>query len=113
MLTPLSGVIACTDWERGQLGVTGSGPNQLTVPVPKTWLPHRQVLITDRANERIIEIAVATKRSLANGTTDVSGSDHDQLTTPKCAELLENGHILSGDANNCLPTPVRLKSGNH
>ena len=34
-------------------------------------------------------------------------------TTPKCAELLENGHILSGDENNCLPTPVRLKSGNH
>ena len=79
MLTPLSGVIACTDWERGQLGVTGSGPNQLNVPVPKTWLPHRQVLITDRANERIIEVDVATKRSLANGTTDVSGSDHDQL----------------------------------
>jgi hypothetical protein len=88
-------------WQYGQFGVTGSGPNQLNVPVQNTWLPNRHVLITDQANERIIEVDVATKNIVWQyGTTGVSGNGPDQLNNPNCAELLENGHILICDENN-------------
>src|SRR6516165_12683625 len=49
-------------WQYGQFGPGGSGPNQLNVPVQNTWLPGGHVLITDQANERIIEVDVATKK---------------------------------------------------
>ena len=47
-------------WQYGQFGVGGSGFDQLNVPVQNTWLPNRHVLITDQANERVIEVDVAT-----------------------------------------------------
>jgi len=88
-------------WQYGTFGVTGSGPNQLNVPVQNTWLPNRHVLITDQANERIIEVDVATKGIVWQyGTTGVSGNGPNQLNNPNCAELLENGHILICDENN-------------
>jgi hypothetical protein len=88
-------------WQYGQFGVTGSGPNQLNVPVQNTWLPNRHVLITDQANERIIEVDVATKQIVWQyGTTGVSGNGPNQLNNPNCAELLENGHVLICDENN-------------
>src|ERR1700687_5826666 len=88
-------------WQYGQFGVTGSGPNQLNVPVQNTWLPNRHVLITDQANERIIEVDVATNGIVWQyGTTGVSGNGPNQLNNPNCAELLENGHILICDENN-------------
>src|SRR5260370_3297177 len=43
-------------WQYGEFEVAGSGPNQLNVPVQNTWPPGRHVLITDQANERIIEV---------------------------------------------------------
>jgi hypothetical protein len=88
-------------WQYGQFGVAGSGPDQLNVPVQNTWLPNRHVLITDQANERIIEVDVATKGIVWQyGTTGVSGNSPNQLNNPNCAELLENGHILICDENN-------------
>jgi hypothetical protein len=88
-------------WQYGQFGVAGSGPDQLNVPVQNTWLPNRHVLITDQANERIIDVDVATKGIVWQyGTTGVSGNGPEQLNNPNCAELLENGHILICDENN-------------
>src|SRR5258708_6116737 len=88
-------------WQYGQFGVAGGGPDQLNVPVQNTWLPNRHVLITDQANERIIEVDVATKGIVWQyGTTGVSGNGPNQLNNPNCAELLENGHILICDENN-------------
>jgi hypothetical protein len=88
-------------WQYGQFGVSGSGPDQLNVPVQNTWLPNRHVLITDQANERIIEVDVASKGIVWQyGTTGVSGNGPNQLNNPNCAELLENGHILICDENN-------------
>ena len=87
-------------WQYGQFGVTGSGPDQLNVPVQNTWLPTSHVLITDQANERIIEVNLDKKIVWQYGTTGVSGNGPNQLNNPNCAELLENGHILICDENN-------------
>jgi hypothetical protein len=78
-------------WQYGQFGVTGSGPDQLSVPVQNTWLPNRHVLITDQGNGRIIEVRVSDKKIVW---------EYDGLNNPNCAELLENGHILICDENN-------------
>src|SRR5260370_41870931 len=43
-------------WQSGEFEVAGPGPNQLNVPVQNPWLPGGHVLITDQANERIIEV---------------------------------------------------------
>ena len=87
-------------WQYGQFGVTGSGPNQLNVPVQNTWLPNSHVLITDQVNERIIEVNLDKKIVWQYGTTGVSGNGPNQLNNPNCAELLENGDILICDENN-------------
>ena len=88
-------------WQYGQFGVAGSGPDQLNVPVQNTWLPNSHVLITDQANERVIEVDVASKGIVWQyGTTGVSGNGPEQLNNPNSAELLENGHILISDENN-------------
>ena len=87
-------------WQYGQFGVTGSGPDQLNVPVQNTWLPNAHILITDQANERIIEVDLDKNIVWQYGTTGVSGNGPNQLNNPNCAELLENGHILICDENN-------------
>jgi hypothetical protein len=87
-------------WQYGQFGVTGSGPNQLNVPVQNTWLPSGDILITDQANERVIEVTLAKQIVWQYGTTGVSGNGPNQLNNPNCALLLENGHILICDENN-------------
>src|ERR1700737_943804 len=88
-------------WQYGQFGPGGSGLGQLNVPVQNTWLPNRHVLITDQANERIIEVDVATNGIVWQyGTTGVSGKGPNQLNNPNCAELWENGPILICDENN-------------
>jgi outer membrane protein assembly factor BamB len=88
-------------WQYGKFGIAGSDPDRLNVPVQSTWLPNRHVLITDQANERIIEVDVATKRIVWQyGTTGVAGNGPNQLNNPNSAELLENGHVLISDENN-------------
>lgn len=43
-------------WQYGQAGVSGSGANQLNTPVQATFLPNKDVLITDQGNQRVIEV---------------------------------------------------------
>lgn len=88
-------------WQYGQFGITGAGPNELDTPVQATYLPNRHVLITDQANNRIIEVSIATHRIVWQyGTTGVDGDGPDQLSGPNSAELLANGHILISDQGN-------------
>lgn len=91
-------------WQYGQFGVTGSGPNELNVPVQNTWLPNGNVLITDQSNERIIEVKPTPPMGgdivWQYGMTGVTGNGPNQLNNPNCAELLENGHVLICDENN-------------
>jgi hypothetical protein len=72
----------------------------LNTPVQNTWLPNRHVLITDQANQRIIEVSKQKDIVWQYGTTGVPGIGFNQLNNPNSAELLDNGHILIADENN-------------
>ncbi len=85
-------------WQYGQFGQTGSGPNLLNTPVQCTFLPNSDVLITDQANARIIE--VTKDKRIAWEYPGPNTNPADQLNNPNSAELLENGHILIADENN-------------
>ncbi len=86
-------------WQYGQFGVAGSGPDQLNVPVQNTWLPNRHVLITDQANERIIDVDVATKGIVWQyGSGDPNNGD--PVSGVAFASRLENGHTLITDSNH-------------
>ena len=85
-------------WQYGKFGQTGSGPNLLNTPVQSTWLPDAHVLITDQANNRIIEVNLAKK--IVWQYPGSNTNDADQLNGPNSAELLENGHILIADQGN-------------
>ena len=87
-------------WQYGEFGVTGSGPDQLNVPVQATFLPNGDVLITDQSNERIIEVTPSKEIVWQYGMSGVSGIGENQLNNPNSAELLANGHILISDENN-------------
>jgi hypothetical protein len=83
-------------WQYGQAGVTGSGPNQLNVPVFVIQLPNHNFLIVDQGNNRVIEVSVAKQVVWSYGPTSGPGA----LNNPNSAELLSNGHILIADENN-------------
>jgi hypothetical protein len=85
-------------WQYGKFGQTGSGPNLLDTPVQCTWLPDAHVLITDQANNRIIEVNLEKK--IVWQYPGSNKNDADQLNGPNSAELLENGHILIADQGN-------------
>ena len=87
-----------TVWQYGRFGQTGSGPDLLDTPVQCTWLPDAHVLITDQANNRIIEVNLAKK--IVWQYPGSNTNDADQLNGPNSAELLENGHILIADQGN-------------
>ncbi len=87
-------------WQYGKAGVTGSGPDELNVPVQNTWLPNTHILITDQSNMRIIEVNLSKQIVWQYGQTGVSGDGPDQLNNPNSAELLANGHILIADEGN-------------
>lgn len=97
ILVSRSGTI---DWQYGQFGVTGAGPNQLNAPVQSTWLPNDDVLITDQGNQRIIEVTPDHQIVWQYGTTGIMGDGPDQLNNPNSAELLDNGNILISDEGN-------------
>ena len=108
--SPLAPTFSCVDnrvivvneagkivWQYGQAGVTGSGPNQLNVPVFAIQLPNRNILIVDQANNRVIEVDRFTKSVVwSYGPASGPGA----LNNPNSAELLSNGHILIADENN-------------
>jgi hypothetical protein len=92
-------------WQYGQFGVTGCGPNQLSVPVQNTYLPQPNgddhVLITDQSNERIIEVRRSDKAIVWwFGQDNSACNGASQLNNPNAAELLANGNILISDENN-------------
>jgi outer membrane protein assembly factor BamB len=84
-------------WQYGQAGVTGSGPDQLNVPVFAIQLPNRDILIVDQGNNRVIEVGRFSKQVVwSYGPASGPGA----LNNPNSAELLPNGHILIADENN-------------
>jgi hypothetical protein len=97
MLIGKNGVIL---WQYGKAGITGSGPDELNTPVQNTWLPNRDVLITDQGNARVIEVNQNKDIVWQYGQTGVTGTGHNQLNNPNSAELLTNGHILIADEGN-------------
>jgi hypothetical protein len=74
--------------------------NQLNTPVQATYLPSGHILITDQANERVIEVNRAHHVVWQYGKTGVSGAGFDELNNPNSAEVAANGHILIADENN-------------
>lgn len=89
------------EWQYGQFGVTGDKANQLNTPVQATWLPDGHVLITDQANQRVIEVEREHNQIVWQyGMTGVAGAGTNQVNNPNSAELLANGHILIADENN-------------
>src|SRR5271157_301714 len=87
-------------WQYGEAGISGSGPNQLNTPVQATFLPNKNVLITDQGNQRVIEVNQSQQIVWQYGMTGVAGAGFDELNNPNSAELLENGDILIADENN-------------
>ena len=84
-------------WQYGQAGVTGSGPNQLNVPVFAIQVPNRNIMIVDQGNNRAIEVDRFTKAIVWSYPT---ASGVGSLNNPNSAELLSNGHVLIADENN-------------
>lgn len=87
-------------WQYGKAGVTGSGVNELNVPVFALRLPSGHYLIVDQSNERVIEVTHEHQIVWQYGVTGVTGAGFNQLNNPNSAELLENGHVLIADENN-------------
>ena len=83
-------------WQYGQAGVTGSGPNELNVPVFVVQTPNHDFMIVDQGNNRVIEVNSAKEVVWSYGPTSGPGA----LNNPNSAELLQNGHILIADENN-------------
>ncbi len=83
--------------QQGNIIWTGSGPNELSVPVFAIQLPSRNIMVVDQGNNRVIEIDRMTKQIVwSYGPKSGPGA----LNNPNSAELLPNGHILIGDENN-------------
>jgi hypothetical protein len=94
LVDPLKRIV----WQYGQFGVTGDGPNELNTPVQATFLPTFHVLITDQANNRIIEVNL--ERKIVWSYPGFNTNASDALVGPNSAELLENGHVLIADQGN-------------
>jgi outer membrane protein assembly factor BamB len=87
-------------WQYGEGGVAGSGPNQLNTPVQTTFLPNKNILVTDQGNQRVVEINQQKHIVWQYGKTGKTGLGPNELNNPNSAELLENGDILIADENN-------------
>lgn len=83
-------------FQYGQAGVAGSGPNQLNVPVFAIETPSHTFLITDQANNRIINVDKGHHIVYKYDPTSGPGA----LNNPNSAELLQNDRILIADENN-------------
>jgi hypothetical protein len=95
MLVDQQGIIV---WQYGRFGQTGSGPNLLNTPVQCTWLPDANVLITDQANNRIIQVNLQKQIVWQYPGSNLGPTN--QLNGPNSAELLQNGNILISDQGN-------------
>jgi hypothetical protein len=97
-------------WQYGTFGMTGSGPNQLNVPVQATYAPDKTVYITDQSNERVIQVDLSGNLLWQYGTTGMAGSGPNQLNNPNAALLLKNGNVLISDENNNRVIEVNKKT---
>jgi hypothetical protein len=79
-------------FQYGKAGVTGSGPDELNVPVFAVEDKFHNILITDQGNNRVI-LVNRKKHILFNFGAGV-------LSNPNSAEPLPNGHYLIADENN-------------
>ena len=77
-------------WQYGQAGVSGNGTDELNVPVSAIQIPNGDFLITDQANNRVIEV---------NKAKQIVWSYND-LNGPNSAEMLSNRDILIADQGN-------------
>ena len=64
------------------------------------WLPDDHLLITDRDNHRVIEIARDGTIVWQSGETGVPGNDATHLSGPHNADRLSNGNTIVADSNN-------------
>jgi hypothetical protein len=87
-------------WQYGKAGVTGAGSNRLNTPVQATYLPNKNVLITDQGNARVIMVNPAHQIVWQYGKTGMPGAASGKLNNPNSAELLPNGNILIADEGN-------------
>ncbi len=83
-------------WQYGQAGVTGSGTNELNVPVFAIETPSHTFMIVDQGNNRVIEVNKQRQIVWSYGPASGPGA----LNNPNSAELLPNGHVLIADENN-------------
>ena len=97
MLVDPNGMIV---WQYGHFGVAGSGHDQLITPVQATWMPTHKVLITDQANQRVIEVTLDKNIVWQYGATGIAGKSDNQLNGPNSVEFLDNGHFLIADQSN-------------
>jgi hypothetical protein len=84
-------------FQYGQAGVAGSGPNQLDVPVFALQTSYGTFLITDQANNRVIEVSLQGEILHQYGPA-LDGNN--TLNNPNSAELLPTGGVLVADENN-------------
>jgi len=85
-------------WQYGKFGQSGTGPDLLNTPVQCTFLPSYEVLITDQANNRIIQVNF--NKEIVWAYPGINTNAADLLNGPNSAELLTNGHILIADQGN-------------
>jgi hypothetical protein len=85
-------------WQYGQFGQSGDGPDLLNTPVQCTFLPTFDILITDQANNRIIEVDF--DKNIVWQYPGRNTKPSDQLNGPNSAEMLDNGQILIADQGN-------------
>ena len=87
-------------FQYGTFGTGGAGDDQLNTPVQATYTPRNTILISDQANQRIIEVNLQKQIVWQYGTTGTAGNGANQLSNPNSAELLANGNVLIADESN-------------
>jgi hypothetical protein len=83
-------------YQYGQAGVAGSGANELNVPVFAIQTANGDYLITDQANNRIIQVDANQNVVYNYGPASGKGA----LNSPNSAEVLSDGDILIADESN-------------
>src|SRR5215469_4717651 len=117
-------------WQYGEAGVTGSGPNELNVPVFAIQLPNHNIMVVDQGNNRVIEITragamvwqysqglsgAAFASRLPNGDTLITDSSHSRILEVTPAKKMVFEYFTNSDpGSNSAPLPtnaVQLANG--
>ncbi len=112
------------EWQYGETGAAGSGPDRLDAPTSAAVLSDGNVVICDAGNHRVIVVRAGDYNATSAdagftadsivwqyGTTGVSGDGVDQLVTPTSAQRLTAGasrdNVLICDAGAARVIEVR------